>query len=157
MRRFLILLVSLILVSTGVESAEFEWVDFKTGLEKAAGTKRLIVVDVYTDWCGWCTKLDKEVYSQEDIRDYLGEKFVAVKLNAEDKTTRITYSGMDLNYAELAAAYGVRSYPTTLFLMPDGTLLYGLRGFHPAERFLEALRYFGDGAYLKDLEKDKGE
>ena len=141
-------------VATG---SELKWLGYQEALQKASDLDRLIVVDVYTDWCGWCRKLDSEVYAREDVRSYMHGNFVSVKLNAEDQDTRVTVSGTELTYAQLASAYGVRSYPTTLFLLPDGKLLYGLRGFHPPDRFLQALSYFGEKRYLQDMDKSSND
>ena len=49
----------------------------------ADSSERPVLVDVYTDWCGWCQRMDADVYSRADVRDYLPRKFVTVKLNAE--------------------------------------------------------------------------
>ena len=143
-------------VPNGAATEEFRWSSFQDALGKATLSNKLIFVDVYTDWCGWwCKKLDKDVYSRDDIRSYLDEKFVSVKLNAEDKSSSVTIDGQALTYPELAAAYGVRSYPTTLFLLSDGKLLYALRGYHPPERFMKALRYFGERTYVEDLASEQ--
>ena len=142
-------------VAPGLATKKFSWSGFQDALARAAESDKLIFVDVYTDWCGWCKKLDQQVYSRDDIRSYLSEKFVPVKLNAEDKSTSVRIAGQELTYAQLAAAYGVRSYPTTLFLFSDGKLLYALRGYHPPERFLKALRYFGEGTYVEDMASEQ--
>lgn len=135
----------------GATDADFKWHGYQDALDLAEETDRLVLVDVYTTWCGWCKKLDKQVYSRDDVKDYLSRKFVSVKLNAEDTETMVRINDTAMTYAQLTAAYGVRSYPTTLFLRADGKLLYGLRGYHPPERFLKALQYFGEGTYLDHL------
>ena len=170
MKRVLIslLLIAFPISGNGAEEAVpnsaategFRWSGFQDALGKAMQSDKLIFVDVYTDWCGWCKKLDKDVYSRDDIRSYLDEKFVSVKLNAEDNSTSVTIAEQELTYAQLASAYGVRSFPTTLFLLSDGKLLYALRGYHPPERFMKALRYFGEKTYVEDLslgQKQTGE
>src|SRR4029077_12479238 len=50
-------------------AAEINWRDWNTGLAEAAASKRPVVVDVYTDWCGWCKRMEKDVYAREDVRD----------------------------------------------------------------------------------------
>lgn len=136
-------------------SEPFAWVGLQDALDQAPKVDKLIVVDVFTDWCGWCKKLDQDVYSREDIQSYLKENFFAVKLDAEDRKTTIIIAGTVLTPVQIAAAYGVSSYPTTLFLLPDGKLIYGLRGYHPPDRFLQALQYFGEGRYMDDLPPDE--
>ncbi len=112
--------------------------------------EKLMMVGVYTTWCGWCERQDRQVFSREDIRRYLALKFIPVKLNAEDTGSRLTIAGHDLSFAELAQVYNVSGFPTVLFLEPDGTLLYKMPGFHPPDRFMEVLRFFGEREFEKD-------
>jgi len=58
--------------------------DFDKALEQGKVEKKFVLVDVYTDWCGYCKKLDKEVYANPAISKYLAEKFIVVRANAED-------------------------------------------------------------------------
>ena len=59
--------------------------DFDSALAEAKEQHKFVMVDVYTDWCVYCKKLDREVYTDPDIEKYLAEKFIVVKANAEDK------------------------------------------------------------------------
>jgi thioredoxin-related protein len=47
-------------------------------------------VDVYTDWCGWCKRMDRDVYARDDMRTYLNQRFILVKLSAESADGRAT-------------------------------------------------------------------
>lgn len=50
----------------------------------AKKSRKLVLVDVYTDWCGWCKKLDKDTYSKPAVIDYLNKQFICLKIDAED-------------------------------------------------------------------------
>lgn len=120
------------------------WRSWDRGLEEAKGSGRPLLVDVYTDWCGWCRRMEADVYSRPEIRDYLSRKFVTVKLDAE-ALDAARYQGRDFTSRSLAARFGVNGYPTTIFLRPDGERPVNVPGYVDAERFLLLLRYIGDG------------
>ncbi|MDE6515199.1 MAG: DUF255 domain-containing protein, partial [Bacteroidales bacterium] len=69
------------------------WFQFEQALEmnQARAEQGLpvkkIFVDVYTDWCGWCKRLDATTFANPEIIKYMNEHFIAVKLNAERQDT----------------------------------------------------------------------
>jgi thioredoxin-related protein len=120
------------------------WRSWNEGLKEAAQSQRPIVVDVYTDWCGWCKRMDRDVFSRDDVREYLSKRFVAVKLNAESPA-QTRYDGRNLSARALAARFRVTGYPTTVFLRPSGEHLVNVPGYVDGDRYLKLLRYVGDG------------
>ncbi len=133
------------------------WRDFDSGLKEAKAKKKRVVVDVYTDWCGWCKRMERDTYSHPDVRKYVGKAFVAIRLNAESNA-RASYKGTEYSCRQLAAGFGVRGYPTTLFLESDGTHITTAPGYMGAQDFLSVLRYVGDGHYkTKDFDQYRAE
>lgn len=120
------------------------WRNWNDGIKEAGETQRPILVDVYTDWCGWCKRMDRDVYSRPDVREYLSKRFVPVKLNAESGTPA-SYEGKNINSRALAARFRVSGYPTTVFLRSGGEHLVNVPGYVDGDRFLLLLRYVGDG------------
>ena len=120
------------------------WRGWDRGLEEARGSGRPVLVDVYTDWCGYCRRMEADVYSRPEIREYLKRRFVAVKLDAE-ASDPARYEGRAFTSRSLAARFGVSGYPTTIFLRPAGEHLVNVPGYVDAERFLQVLHYIGDG------------
>ena len=89
---------------------EIAWAKtFAKAKELAKQDRKLIMVDVYTDWCGWCKKLDADTYPAPEVVK-VARDLVSVKLDAEDK-------GEGQEFAE---TYKVRGFPTILFLDPAG-------------------------------------
>ena len=88
--------------------------------------------------------MDRDVYAREDVRRYLAERFVAIKLDAESSAS-VSYDGRRLTAKSLASQFRVSGYPTTIFLRADGTHLANVPGYVPADRFLLLLRFVGDG------------
>lgn len=120
------------------------WQGWNRGLDEARRTGRPVLVDVYTDWCGWCRRMEAEVYSRPEIREYLSTRFVAVRINAE-ASDAARYEGRAFTSRTLAARFGVSGYPTTVFLRPDGQHLVNVPGYMGGERFLQVLRYIAEG------------
>lgn len=121
-----------------------EWLSFDAGLARASAADRPVLVDVYTDWCGYCRKMDREVYARDDVREILARLFVTVKLDAESSKPA-TVSSKRLTESAVASRFRVTGYPTTVFLKANGEHLVNVPGYIPAERFLLLLRYIGDG------------
>lgn len=147
MRRLiaLVLLVSaVVLASPRAAGAEVAWRSWDAGLAAAQSSRRPVLVDVYTDWCGWCKRMDADVYSRADVSGYLAAHFVTVRLNAESDTA-ILYKGQRLTGRSAAAEFNVSGFPTTIFLTSKGDHLVNVPGYITADRFLLLLRYIGDG------------
>ena len=127
------------------ESAAVKWQAWNSGLKAAGKNGRPVLVDVYTDWCGWCRRMERDVYARPDVRSYLSQRFVTVKLDAE-ASDEVQYEGRDYTSASLANRFRVTGYPTTIFLKSDGQHLANVPGYVAPERFLLLLRYIGEGA-----------
>jgi thioredoxin-related protein len=133
-----------LLLHPAAATAGTSWRPWDAGLREAGGEGRPVLVNVYTDWCGWCRRMEREVYSRRDVQDYLARKFVTVKLNAESNEAA-RYAGKPYTGRTLAAHFGVTGYPTTIFLTAKGDHLGNVPGYTPPDRFLLLLRYVGDG------------
>ncbi|HUK64217.1 MAG TPA: thioredoxin fold domain-containing protein [Dongiaceae bacterium] len=131
-------------LSAGSSAAGPAWRTWDDGLAEAKSTGHPVLVDVYTDWCGWCKRMDRDVYSRPEVRDYLGRNWVAVRINAEANTPA-HYLGHETTEAEIADRFGVRSYPTTVMLKPTGERMVNVPGYFAAPDFITVLRFVGEG------------
>jgi len=123
------------------------WNELEPALAEAKRANKPLLVDVYTDWCGWCRRMDKTTYGNADVRDYVAKSFVPARVNAEDDVRRATYDGEERTYRQFADGFRITGYPTTLFLAPDGTLITQLPGYVKPQTFLTVLRYVAEGHY----------
>ena len=147
--RHTVLLSAVLCCSTLLYAGEkFKWMTFNEGISEAQRTGKKIMIDVYTDWCGWCKKMDKDTYADGTIANYLGTKYVAIRLNAESSKT-LSYRGQSYTERELAAAFGVTGYPSIIFLKSDGEPITVYPGYADAAKFGIVLSYIADDHYQK--------
>ncbi|MCT4624840.1 MAG: DUF255 domain-containing protein [Schleiferiaceae bacterium] len=126
------------------------WISIEEAYAKTKTDPKPIIVDVYTDWCGWCKKMDKDTYEKANIYNYINENFYAVKFDAEQKdslhildhTFKFVPSGRR-GYHELAAALleGRLSYPATVFLSGNFEKITVVPGYQSADNFHPILAY----------------
>lgn len=124
---FIFLLIAAAILCSGVIFAgEINWVNsLDEGLKLAKQANKPIMADFYTDWCGWCKKLDQDTYSNAKVQG-LADKFVCVKVNGDkDKTnTKI---------------FGINGYPTIVFLDSAGKEIDRNVGYANAEELSKTL------------------
>ena len=144
--------------SAEVKTAEggIQWLTVEE-MEKAQKKEnRKVVVDVYTDWCGWCKQMDKATFAGPKVAEYINKNFYAVKFNAEGYENIIfqdrVYKFVPSRKShELAIEWmgGAMSYPTTVYLDEKLKLIGSVPGFFPAQSYTKVLQYFEEGVYKK--------
>ncbi len=128
-----------------------DWLSFDEGLALAGKKNKLMMVDFYTDWCGWCKRLDKETFQNPEVKAYLDKHFVTVKLNAEDVNQNLHFDNRNFTNRQFTSAMGIRGFPAVAFFDADGKVLTLLPGFAPAADFMLVLKYFHEGHYKKNI------
>lgn len=118
---------------------KIEWLKFEEAIDANDFEPKMIFVDVYTDWCGWCKKMDKETFTDPKVIAYINESFYAVKLNAEDTKRVFDFRGKEYSEAQMAAAMRVRSYPNFVIIDPSLQNITQLPGYREPVPFLEGL------------------
>ena len=147
-----VLLFSLISISSFAQK-KINWMTWEQMIEKQKVEKRKVVIDLYTDWCGWCKRMDKTTFVNPVIVDYVNKHYYAVKFNAEQKK-ELKYDGIVYKfvgsgrrgYHEFAAALTQNnlSYPTYVFLDEDINLLQVIPGYQDAKTFEYIINFFGE-------------
>ncbi|GIV27707.1 MAG: hypothetical protein KatS3mg027_1521 [Bacteroidia bacterium] len=72
-----------------------KWLSFKEAQELNKQAPKPFLVDIYTDWCGWCKVMMRTTYSNPNIAGYINTYFYPVKFNAETKDT-IEFDGQNI-------------------------------------------------------------
>lgn len=140
------------------KAQEVNWISFSEAVALTASEEnpKKVFIDVYTDWCGWCKKMDKDTFQNPEVAQYMQDNFYMVKMDGEGKediafkgkTYKFIASGRK-GYHELAAALmqGRLSYPTTIFLDEEMNMLSPVPGYQQPDPFLNIAKYFGSNAY----------
>jgi len=104
-------------------SADSDWLqDFNEAKKKAEKEKLLILADFSgSDWCGWCIKLDKEVFSQKEFKEFAKKNFVLFLADFPSKTK--LPPNIEKQNNELAEKYGVDGFPTVIIMDKTGKVL----------------------------------
>ncbi len=130
--------------ATGKEIQWHSYADIETINAKK---KKKIFVDVYTDWCGWCKKMDASTMTDPKVIEYMNKKFYAVKLDAESSKI-VTYRGKQMTERELAARiFKATGYPTTVYLDENENLLQPLSGYLDAPTLDKVLHFYGEDKF----------
>lgn len=159
MKNTILLLFTVLSPILGYAQEKIQWMTIEEAyaLTTAEESPKKIFIDVYTDWCGWCKRMDKATFQRPEVATYMNEHFYNVKFNAEQKED-IEILGNNFKfiaqgnrgYHELAAALlnGKMSYPTVLFMNGKFEMLSPVPGYQEVTAFLKIAHFFGDDDYL---------
>jgi len=164
MRKFaLLLLLSLTAISNAQEKIQWMSIEEAYALTLTETSPKKIFIDVYTDWCGWCKRMDKATFQNPEVAAYMNEHYYNVKFDAEQKesiemlgnTFKFIPQG-NRGYHELAAALlnGKMSYPTVVFMNPKFEMLSPVPGYQEVGPFINIAKYFGDNIYTEKSWQD---
>jgi thioredoxin-related protein len=127
-----------------LQAEDLKWLtDLPKAEEQAKAEKKIVMLDFTgSDWCGWCIKLNKEVFSQPEFADYAKKNLVLVEVDFPRSKPQ-TEAQKEAN-AALQTKYSVEGYPTIVVLDANGKKL-GELGYEPG----------GPKAFIAGLEKLK--
>jgi thioredoxin-related protein len=125
---------------------ELKWLSIDEA-GKSKMSDKLYMIDVYTDWCGWCKVMDRETFSDPEVIEFLNKYFHSVKFDAEQKEP-INFDGVTYVWKELGRN-GINelaeefldglSYPSIVYLDANKKKIKVTKGFKKADKFLEEL------------------
>ena len=96
--------------------------DFEAAQAKARAEQKPLLLDFTgSDWCGWCIRLDQEVFSRDAFKVFAESELVLVELDFPRRSKQS--AALVQQNERLAQKYGVRGFPTILLLSPEGGLI----------------------------------
>ncbi len=153
------LILSLAIASFGFSQSagqhEIKWYTLEDALKLTNVTPKKIYLDVYTDWCGWCKRMDATTFKDPCVVELMNKYYYPVRFNAEIKDT-LHYKDTSFTFnksirANDLASYflgGKMSYPTSVYLTETGDLIQPIAGYQEADMLQMILSYIG-----KDMQK----
>lgn len=142
-------------------TAKVEWMSIEEAFEKVANNpnnQKKILVDLYTDWCGWCKRMDANTFGNQMVAKYLNDNYYCVKLDAEQQKA-ITLGGQTFKNpgtgsrsthelaAKIGSVNGRMSYPTIAFLDEKFQLIQAIPGYRGPSEMMPILTYLAEDHY----------
>jgi thioredoxin-related protein len=139
-----------------LDSNTIKWLTIEEAEKLNESEPRLILIDVYTDWCGWCKKMDKATFKNAEVANYVNKYFYAVKFNAE-QTDNIIFQkkvyrfNQGSNAHDLAIKFlgGRMGYPTIAYLNKKSSLIAPIQGYFDPKDYKKILQFFKEEHYKK--------
>ena len=136
------------------QTAEIKWLGFEEAVEKNKTEPKKMFIDVYTNWCGWCKRMDATTFKDSAVVNYLNKNFHSVKLNAETKDT-IRFQDREFIYRAENRANDIAvsllnkrmSYPTSVYLDEAVSILSPVPGYLTVAQLMPVLKFYGDNIY----------
>lgn len=138
---------------------KIQWLTWEQAVQRAKtdAQPKKIFIDFYTDWCGWCKRMDATTFADPNVVAYMNQHYYPVKFDAETTDTIVfngtTFLNSDPSFKKTGArgkvhilAYslleGQLSYPSYAILDANFTRLHILKGYKPVESLMANLLFF---------------
>ena len=141
-------------------TSAIKWITWEEAIALNQKQPRKIVVDVFTEWCGWCKRMDKGTFMDPAVAKYINENFYAVKLDAE-QLEDIKFNAEVFKYVPNetgrggvhALAYalldGKMGYPTMVYLNEKYERIMISPGYKETPDMLKELKFAAEELYSK--------
>ena len=146
---FFLVLITFSMTVFAQQSINFQNTSFKDILAKAKAEKKLVFLDAFASWCGPCKMMEKNIFTLPSVSEYYNANFINARFDMEKGEGQ-----------EIAMKYGVRSYPTFLFLNGDGEVVMKNYGYMGEKDFLTIAQETNQPKYRNSSNKElfeKGE
>ena len=152
-------------LNQSIKAQEINWMSFNEAIEAQEEEPRKILVDFYTSWCHYCKKMDKRVFNNQSVAEYLNENYYAVKFNAEGmeevnykgrlfKNVKSTRRGRRGNKHPFAQYIGVNGYPALVYFDEDANLISSIPGYKSVNELEIYLKMFANNDHMNIVDAE---
>lgn len=151
-----IAMFSFVVKSQVQQPVKVKWLTIQEAEKLCKENPKKILIDMYTDWCGWCKVMDKNTFSNPEIAEMITQNYYAVKFNAETKDT-IMFNGKQYvnngvgtrptHSLAIELMRGQMSYPTILYMDEKLNVITPVPGYQTPEQIQPILLFFGQDVY----------
>ena len=154
----IILAIIIFAPSIAQKDGEVKWYSVEDVDQLLKEDPKPIFIDAYTDWCGWCKRLDADTFSNPIIAKYLNDNFYPVKFDAESSKP-VTFLGNEFindgkagkaHQLAVALMQGRMGYPTVIFMNEKGELLAPVPGYKQPQELEPYLVFFAEKRYVSE-------
>ena len=155
---YILIFVTVVSFQVSAQNTEkVKWRSLEEALKLNTTAPRKILIDLYTDWCGYCKKMDAETFDHPVIAKYINQNFYAVKFDAESsapvKFGEHTFvnqgsGGMRKSTHQFVTALGVSGYPSIAYFNSDLKIIGVVPGFFSAKQIEPLLHFVAKDKYL---------
>lgn len=141
------------------ETEKINWLTWEEAMELNNENGKKYFVDLYTEWCGYCKKMDRTTFQDKEVIKYVNEHFIPIKLDAEQKEI-INYKGYEFKHKDdvgrrgmhemaMALLEGVQrvGYPTYVYLDSEQNRITISPGYKPSRDMLMELTFISGDHY----------
>ena len=165
MKKLIVITLLAMMSMSAMAQEKINWMSIEEAEARCAEAPRMIFIDVYTDWCGWCKRMDTSTFANPVIARYMNEHFYNVKLNAETSDT-ITFQGQQyVGYVREDGRQGSHrlartllngrmSYPSYVIMNEEMRALQVIPGYQNEKAFEPMMHFLGDKVYLEISSED---
>lgn len=156
--KIILILIAFFSFNGYAQQEKIEWISFEEAVERNKTNPKKILVDVYTEWCGWCKKMDANTFTNPVIIKYIQNNYWAVKLNAERKDSILLGDQLFVNenisgrrgahQLAIALLNGKMTYPSMVYLDEKVELMHpAIAGYQDPNNLEKIIKYFGENAH----------
>ncbi len=141
-----LVLIGVFIAGTNAMAQPIDWMSLEEAQEEASKSGKKVLIYAEAEWCGYCKKMNKEVFTQESVQDSLSKYFHPVRVDIESDK-KLIFNDEEFTEQMLSRKFRVSGTPTMIFIDPDGQTLGTQPGFLKAEVFDKLLAYVGNDLF----------